>query len=444
MGAGEEDFVVSAPVACYHHHLSGMMKYSETWEGRRIGGFPLEKYLGGSEHSAVFLTHSDDLPRAAIKIFLKNDSPEDVSALSHPHLVRIFAMGECELDGMAMRYAVMEHAEEDLSQVLPNRPLTPDEAKDILRPALDALAYLHGRGLAHGHLKPSNFLAVDDQLKLSSDRVSRGAASDDVFALGLMLVEALTQRRPSPQQPVVPRSVPDPFYDIARGALHEDPDRRWTLERIAKCLDSSSSRVLRYSIAAVGIALVGLLAWQGKDLVRGNKPGANPPVATVTPSVAPPVPATAPPTESAPAPIVEKPARPIVTKQQLPPDSKPVDKPVDKKEEPAPEPEKPVSASHRTPAASGDILEQPEPSIEDAARKTIHGRVTVILNVNVDPSGAVSSVKAASKASRYFTKRASDAVSHWKFKASSEPQHWRVVLQFLTSDTQVFADRVTP
>src|SRR2546422_9400834 len=67
----------------------------------------------------------------------------------------------------------MEYAGEDLSQMLPHRPLTPAEARDMLAPALDALAYVHGKGFVHGHLKPANIMAIDDQLKLSSDGLCR-------------------------------------------------------------------------------------------------------------------------------------------------------------------------------------------------------------------------------------------------------------------------------
>src|SRR5260370_12326789 len=66
----------------------------------------------------------------------------------------------------------MEYAEENLAQFLPQRPLTPAEARDVLTPALDALAYLHAEGLVHGHVRPSNIMAIDDCLKLSSDAIS--------------------------------------------------------------------------------------------------------------------------------------------------------------------------------------------------------------------------------------------------------------------------------
>ena len=65
----------------------------------------------------------------------------------------------------------MEYAEQTLSQILARRALTPDEVREMLLPTLNALAFLHGKSLVQGQLKPSNILAVDDQLKLASDTV---------------------------------------------------------------------------------------------------------------------------------------------------------------------------------------------------------------------------------------------------------------------------------
>src|SRR2546422_5502149 len=148
----------------------------------------------------------------------------------------------------------MEYAGEDLSQMLPHRPLTPAEARDMLAPALDALAYVHGKGFVHGHMKPANIMAIDDQLKLSSDglcrmgestggrrklrvydppEAARGTISPagDVWSLGMTLVEALTQRLPvwggkEHGEPALPETVPVPFLDLARHCLRRDPERR--------------------------------------------------------------------------------------------------------------------------------------------------------------------------------------------------------------------------
>src|SRR5580704_13824993 len=224
-----------------------MTEASKKWEGQIVEGiFPLQHYLGGSDHSAVFLTEfaSGDPQKAAIKLFPADpvtadsqlSSWEFAGALSHPNLLRLLGSGRSRIDGNDLLYLVMEYAEEDLSQILPQRALTAEETRDMLGPVLDALEYLHGKGLVHGDLKPSNILATGDRLKLSSDAVSRigeaqstarragaydppeaiaGALTPaaDVWSLGTTLVEVLTQHLPEWQpgpnrEPVVPANIP--------------------------------------------------------------------------------------------------------------------------------------------------------------------------------------------------------------------------------------------
>src|SRR5512146_1149188 len=152
----------------------------DEWEGQIIDGrFPLLKYLGGTQHSAVFLTErpEGEPRRTAIKLLPADDSTAEAllarwkaaAPLSHPDLLRLFEMGRGSLGEVAFAYILPEYAEEDLSQV--DRPLTAAEAVDMLEGVLKALAYLHGRQLAQGHLKPSHILAVADQLKISSDTI---------------------------------------------------------------------------------------------------------------------------------------------------------------------------------------------------------------------------------------------------------------------------------
>jgi TonB family protein len=261
------------------------------WEGQIVAArFLLQRYLGGSEHSAVFLTQRGTPPQKVAIKFIQVEEPDaqlqlsrwqHAAKLSHPHLLRTIDSGRCRLGDFDLLYILMEYAEENLSQFLRQRPLTPAEARDVLTPALHALAFLHGEDLVHGHLRPSNILAIEDQLKLSSDGISslaepanlpaaesqQGAAASslrhpspydapeiakgiispagDIWSLGITLVEALTQHLPASagsaaQEPVVPDTLPALFLDIVRQCLQRDPQRRWTVVEIAARLNPGS------------------------------------------------------------------------------------------------------------------------------------------------------------------------------------------------------------
>ena len=200
------------------------------WEGQIVNGvLPLRRYLGGSDHSGVFLTQyaALDLPDAAVKLVPLIPAVAETqlahwrtaAGLSHPHLIRLLDTGRCQLGELQFLFVVMEYAEQNLGQILARRALTTDEVRETLVPIVDALGFLHRRDLVHGGLKPSNILAVNDLLKLSTDTVcpagsvtipasersmydppeasvGRAATAGDLWSLGVTMVEALTQHSP--------------------------------------------------------------------------------------------------------------------------------------------------------------------------------------------------------------------------------------------------------
>lgn len=270
-----------------------MTEERKQWVGQIVNGeFALRQYLGGSQSSSVFLTDRGDrkLQQAAIKLIPADRATTErqlsrwklAAKLAHPHLLRIFESGRCHLNQSDFLYVVMEYAEENLSQIVPERPLSAAETRDMLGPALEALAYLHAKGFVHGHVKPANIMAGSDQLKLSTDglistrestpgppgkrsvydppEAATGMLSpaSDAWSLGVTILEVITQRAPAIEDQQaswsVPENLPAPFLEIVRKCLVVEPGRRITLPEIAAHLNQASPATRSIPLAPVPVA----------------------------------------------------------------------------------------------------------------------------------------------------------------------------------------------
>lgn len=213
-----------------------------------VGPYKLGAVIRRSPAAAVYETEFCDRNRgthpAVIKI--RELDPAAASAavrqwrgamrLDHPHLLHIYDAGTSELNGATAAWAVIERADESLTRVLDQRALSEDEVGAVLRPAADALAYLHRNGYAHGALTPSDVLAIGDQLKLSCDNAIRvsdgGVPAEDIRALGALILEALTERGSNS----VVHHPSGRFSELVRHCTDPDPAKRWTAEQLAEYL----------------------------------------------------------------------------------------------------------------------------------------------------------------------------------------------------------------
>lgn len=485
-----------------------MLEAGEMWQGRVIDGtYRLRRYLGGSERSAVFLAErSQGSPRtAAIKLIPADPANADlqlsrwklISRLSHPHLLPILEVGRCRQDGQDLLYVVMEYAEEDLAQVLPSRSLTPAETQEMLKPTLEALAYLHGRGFIHGHLKPSNVLVAGEQLKLSSDGICRigeldasqagtygppelpgtaAAPPRDIWSLGVLLVQVLTQLLPvrngnGRKGVTLPETLPPQFVDLAQNCLEPDPERRCTLAEIAEHLHhklpartlgpparpaepiaahlpapvrtvtparKSSSALLLVAIVAALIAIVG-----GAKLI--NRQPAQP----ETPEAVLEIPAPAQPAAGAGASEGSRqPARAagkaqITASAQAGPPARAALRTASEVRNVAPAGGPPARQS--APSAglvAGEVLQQVIPDVPQSASDTIRGTVRVTVKMNVDPAGSVAGVSLVSAGpSRYFARLAVEAARKWKFSPARRDDQavaraWTVRFEFTRDEAR--------
>lgn len=451
------------------------------------GRFRLLSWLGGTRTSAVYLTAFDGNPprMAALKLIAASAPDAEIrlagwkaaSQVSHKNLMGIIDCGRCEIDRKWFVYEVTDYADEILDEILPARPLTPDETREMLGTVLNVLGYLHAQGHVHGRLKPSNILVVKDRLKLSADSIALASASTweraktndyeapefgrgavtpavDVWALGMTLVSALTQRpaqwdRGYQDEPIIPAGIAEPFKQIIWSCLQVDPANRCTVDEIKAILDPGSAPAVASGrleesnthearrpvgifktalIAAAAVAVVAGTAFFVRTTEFSSKAAKSTvPQTAASDAVRTPVPVTSK-AFSIPAPTpqatIEKPS------------------PSGHSTIPAPETKlSPAPASVSSSGESNGVLLRVNPEVQPAAQKSIRGQVNVRVRVKVDSTGDVTEAKLESQSgSNYFDRVAVDAARQWKF-ATGVGGAWQVQFQFRHDGTDLRATR---
>jgi len=263
-----------------------------------IGRYALKYKIGAGGLGTVYAAHDPLLSRLiAIKTLNLEIAPEERDAfnalflnearaaggLSHPHIVTVFDAGVSDQSA----YIAMELLKgRDLRQLRQEgwRP-APMQAAMIVRRVADALAYAHSKGVVHRDIKPANiFMVGRTQPRVLDFGIARIAHQHDgcgdiaagspyymapeqarqqtvdrradVFSLGVVLYELLTDRKPfrgstlseitaaviehkPPRADEVDPNVPTALAEITARAMEKDPDHRY---RSARAL----SRELRH------------------------------------------------------------------------------------------------------------------------------------------------------------------------------------------------------
>jgi hypothetical protein len=220
------------------------MQFWNELEGRTIDGvYPLRRLVRSEGRHAWFETETAEPEAGPATISLTEvatDADEVLERLQaaqqlmHPNLVTITNVGQVRVDTTLVIYAVMEHIEQSLSDVLQSQALSPEEGREVAEALVSSLTAIHQQGMSHGRVEAASVLATEDTVKLRSDCLHTNPAgqADDVAAIGATLFHAFTQRKALSATDAQINRIPAPFAEIIRNSF----GRKWTLAQISNAL----------------------------------------------------------------------------------------------------------------------------------------------------------------------------------------------------------------
>ena len=247
---------------------------------KQIGKYEIIRTLGQGAMGEVYLAHHPAIGReVAIKTILPSAAKgedaegrfrreaEAAGKLNHPNLVTIYDFDKDPAGGVL--FLVMEFVKgDDLEDLLARKALSPSELLDVLAQVCDGLSHAHRNGIIHRDIKPSNVRVVRDGKQLLAKvmdfgiariadsnmtatgivmgtvsymapeyiREGRATAQSDLFAVGVMLYEGLTGRKPfagDNTTTILFKIVSDPPPPIDMDTIHGiSPSVRMILDKV--------------------------------------------------------------------------------------------------------------------------------------------------------------------------------------------------------------------
>ncbi|MBZ4416904.1 serine/threonine-protein kinase [Myxococcus sp. RHSTA-1-4] len=261
--------------------------------GESLGGFRLVGRLGAGGMGTVYAAEGHAGPCAvkvlstlvaadpAVRVRFRREA-EALRQVQHPAIVRVLAEGE---ERGFCWYAMERVDGPDLrAKLTKDGPLPWPEVEGLARRMLEALGAAHEHGFIHRDVKPGNILLAPDGAKLcdfgiarldgattltesaaligslrymapEQQRLGRAVAQSDLFALGLVLYEALAGGFPG-EKPL-PAGVPGRLRRLLTRLLAERiEDRPDSAESARRLLE----RRVPVGALAVGTSTVAALA----------------------------------------------------------------------------------------------------------------------------------------------------------------------------------------
>jgi serine/threonine protein kinase len=314
--------------------------------GKSLGRYHILEQLGEGGMAVVYKAFDTRLERhVAIKVILPGKEQSDkflkrfereakaLAQLSHPNIVKVIDYGEH--DGLP--YLVMEYLPGGtLKQKLMGKPISWQEAIQIILPISRALGYAHEQKIIHRDVKSSNILITqsgepmlsdfgiakileaEETLDLTGAGVGVGTpeymspeqaqgknvdARSDVYSLGVVFYEMVTGRKPyqaetpmavvwklaseplpSPRQ--FQPDLTDQIEAVLIKALARNPENRFqTMQAFGQALNQLGATTktsfsirgkLHPLLGAVLLIMVTSMAFLGWRIVRGGSPVSNP------------------------------------------------------------------------------------------------------------------------------------------------------------------------